>query len=366
MRRMLIVAALLAWQSFTHAQPMNTALNLKPLNGFGVDARFLASVDNSQTLQGVQEAWNQFVKRYDSNGVFIPTIKSMLIQADIPVEFLFLAMAESNFSTSAYSVKKAVGIWQLMPDTARMLGLEVNAFVDERRDPIKSTQAAIKYLQMLHKQTKEWYLVAMAYNYGPRRVLEAIQQAGSNDINVLLDDEKKFIPRETRGYIRSILSLAIAFNNLNALRHKEYLLNRGARSALASLKIPGGTLLSHIAQSAQLSLSELKSYNHQFHYNFLPPDKAYMVYIPYENLAHFRQHYKPGNPLQAFVTHKVKPKETLYSIARKFHTSVAMLKAMNNLKGSFLSAHQQLFIPILKQNSSSKNLKKVARNDAKF
>ncbi|WP_121022434.1 lytic transglycosylase domain-containing protein [Helicobacter vulpis] len=350
--------------TLAHAQPINTALNLKPLNSFGVNAEFLASVDNSQTLQNVQDAWDHFVQRYDRSGIFIPTIKSMLAQADIPVEFLFLAMAESNFSTSAYSVKKAVGIWQLMPDTARMLGLQVDRYVDERRDPIKSTQAAITYLHMLYKQTKQWYLVAMAYNYGPRRVLEAIQEAGSDDINVLLDDTKRFLPKETRGYIRSILSLAIAFNNLDALQHKEYLLNRGARTSLASLKIQGGTLLSSIAKGARLSLSELKSYNHQFHYNFLPPDKAYTVYIPYENLAHFKQHYKPGNPLHAFVTHKVKPRETLYSIARKFHTSVAMLKAMNNLKSSFLSTRQTLLIPILKQ--PSKSLKKVAQNDMAF
>ncbi|WP_104749313.1 lytic transglycosylase domain-containing protein [Helicobacter cynogastricus] len=358
MKHALVIAALLAWQSFAHAQPINTALNLKPLNGFGVDARFLASVDNSQTLQGVQEAWDQFVKRYDSNGVFIPTIKSMLIQADIPVEFLFLAMAESNFSTKAYSVKKAVGIWQLMPETARMLGLEVNSFVDERRDPIKSTQAAIKYLHMLYRQTKQWYLVAMAYNYGPRRVLEAIQAAGSDDINVLLDDEKKFIPRETRGYIRSILSLAIAFNNLDALQHKEYLLNRGARTSLVALKMHGGTLLSHIAQSARLSLAEFKSYNEQFHYNFLPPNKAYMVYIPYEKLAYFKQHYVPSYPLSALVTHRVRPRETLSSIAHKFHTSVALIKKTNHLKSARLSRNQHLVIPILRKDR--RDFKRVA------
>ncbi|MFC3847090.1 transglycosylase SLT domain-containing protein [Helicobacter baculiformis] len=358
-----IVTTLLMGYALAHAQPINTALNLKPLNGFGVDAEFLANVDNSQTLQSVREAWDKFVQHYDSNGVFIPTIKSMLAQADIPTEFLFLAMAESNFSTRAYSVKKAVGIWQLMPDTARMLGLEVNAYIDERRDPIKSTKAAIKYLRILYKKTKQWYLVAMAYNYGPRRVLEAIQEAGSDDINILLDDERRFIPRETRGYIRSILSLAIAFNNLDALKHKEYLLNRGARTSLASLKIQGGTLLSHVAQGARLSLAQLKSYNHQFHYNFLPPGKTYMVYIPYENLAHFKQNYKPSHPLSALIIHKVRPRETLYSIARKFHTSVGLIKTTNDLKGTRLSRNQKLVIPILSKQDPYKGSKKVAQNE---
>lgn len=343
---------------------INNTLNLKTLNAFGVDGEFLASVDNTQTFQNIQQTLNGLIQRYDANGVFIPTIKSMLIQANIPVEFLFLAMAESKFSTDARSNKRAVGIWQFIPETAKMLGLKVNRYIDERRDPIKSTQAAIKYLHMLYKQTQQWYLVAMAYNYGPRRVLEAIQEAGSDDLNVLLSEEKRFLPKETRNYIRSILSLAIAFNNLDALEHKEYLLNRGARLTLTGLQIKGGTLLARVAKGAKLSLSELKSYNHQFRYDFLPIGQTCMVYIPYENLAYFRQHYKPSKNIAShFINHRVRPRETLYSIAKKFHTSISMLKLANNLKGSFLSRHQRLIIPILKKRSPYKSARKVAQNE---
>ncbi|WP_104759827.1 lytic transglycosylase domain-containing protein [Helicobacter bizzozeronii] len=343
---------------------VNNVLDLKPLNAFGVDGEFLASVDNTQTYQNIQRTLKGLIKHYDANGVFIPTIKSMLIQANVPVEFLFLAMAESHFAIDAKSGKKAVGIWQFIPETAKMLGLEVNRYIDERRDPIKSTQAAISYFQMLYKQTGQWYLVAMAYNCGPGRVLQAIKEARSDELNVLLNEDKKFLPKETRNYIRSILSLAIAFSNVDALEHKEYLLNRGSRMTLASLEIQGGTLLAKVAKGARLSLSELKSYNHQFKYNFLPIGQKSMVYIPYENLAYFRQHYKPSKDIASnFISHKVKPRESLYSIAKKFHVSIEMLKMANNLKGSFLSRNQNLIIPILKKQPSEKNGRKVAQNE---
>ncbi|CRF47709.1 Membrane-bound lytic murein transglycosylase D precursor [Helicobacter heilmannii] len=346
--------------SLCAAPPTINSTSLKTLNAFGVDADFLANSANANTLESVQQTFDRLLQHYDANGVFIPTIKSMLLQANVPVEFLFLAMAESKFSVRAYSVKKAVGIWQFMPETAKMLGLKVDALVDERRDPIKSTQAAITYFKMLYQKTHQWYLVAMAYNYGLRRVLEAIQAAGTDNINVLLDEHKKYLPQETRHYIRSILSLAIAFNNLDTEGKKAYLLNRGARQTLASVQVKGGTLLSQVASAARLSVATVRAYNHQFRYNFAPTGISSTVYIPYENLAYFRQHYKPKSYIVRILSHRVKPKETLYSIARKFHSSVALLRYTNNLKGFYLSRKQKLIIPVL---SSKVHRLKVAQNE---
>ncbi|WP_285602775.1 lytic transglycosylase domain-containing protein [Helicobacter sp. NHP22-001] len=344
------------------APPTINSTSLKTLNAFGVDADFLTNRANTDALGSVQQTFDKLLQHYDANGVFIPTIKNMLLQANVPIEFLFLAMAESRFSARAYSVKRAVGIWQFMPKTAKMLGLKVNTLVDERRDPIKSTQAAITYFKMLYKQTHQWYLVAMAYNYGLRRVLEAIQVAGTDNINVLLDEGKKYLPLETRHYIRSILSLAIAFNNLDTEGNKAYLLNRGARQTLASVSVKGGTLLSQVATSAHLSLAKLRAYNHQFRYNFLPTGAPSMVYIPYENLAYFKQHYKPKSYIVRVLSHKVKPRETLYSIAKKFHSSVALLRYTNNLKGFYLSRRQRLIIPVLGHKTRRF---KVAQNEVK-
>ncbi|PAF46624.1 lytic transglycosylase [Helicobacter sp. 12S02634-8] len=336
------------------------------LNSFGVSGVFLAKLKakNSLKLGSAETKWDYFLQKFDASYEFIPILKSMIAQAGIPQEFLFLAMAESEFSTKAYSPKKASGIWQLMPVTAKQLGLTINDYIDERRDPIKSTQAAIRYLQFLYKITGQWYLAAMAYNCGIGRLQKAIKEAKSTDIDVLLDDEKKYLPKETRNYIRMILSMSVAFNNIDRLKSedREYLLNRGAMNTLASVHIKAGTLLENIAEGAGMRLEDLKKYNRQFRYNFLPPGyNEYTVYIPYEKLAHFKQNFKADtDPNEMFVLHRVKQGETLSSISKKYKVRISELKTTNNLKNSFLSINQKLIVPIIK-----KDYQKIAQNEVK-
>ncbi|PAF41985.1 lytic transglycosylase domain-containing protein [Helicobacter sp. 11S03491-1] len=335
------------------------------LNSFGVSGTFLAQLRAKNSLKSntAEARWDYFLEKFDSSYEFIPILKSMIAKAGIPQEFLFLAMAESEFSTRAYSPKKAAGIWQLMPNTAKQLGLKINDYIDERRDPIKSTQAAIKYLQFLYKITGKWYLAAMAYNCGVGRLQKAIKEAKSTDIDVLLDEHKKYLPKETRSYIQMILSMSLAFNNIEKLKSedREYLLNRGAMSTLASLNIKAGTMLSAIAEGAGMSLEDLKKYNRQFRYNFLPPGyNEYAVYIPYEKLAYFKQNFtQEKNPNEMFVLHKVKHGETLTSISKKYKVSIQEIKITNNLKNSFLSINQKLIVPVIK-----KNYQKIAQNEA--
>ncbi len=343
--------------SLSHAKiAFESNIGTKALEAFGVNAGFLSQMPNALKKMNKEEEWKKLVKRFDANYQFIPIIKNMLIEASVPQEFLFLAMAESKFSSRAYSRKKAVGIWQFMPNTAKELGLKVNHYIDERRDPIKSTQAAITYLKRLYKQTGEWYLVAMAYNYGLRKVQNAIKAAGTSDIKILLDEDKKYLPKETREYIRSILSLALKFNSLDNLKDKEYLLNRGARVSLVGVSFKRRTSLVQVAKNLNLSLETLKSYNHQFRYNILPSkDPTYTIYIPYEKLALFKQRQlKQNKSIQAsskspFITHVVLPKETLSSIAKRYQVSISSIQLANNLKDSNIFIHQRLIIPTNKK-----------------
>ncbi|GAA8650660.1 lytic transglycosylase domain-containing protein [Helicobacter pylori] len=343
--------------SLSHAKiAFESNIDTKALEAFGVNAGFLSQMPNALKKMNKEEEWKKLVKRFDVNYQFIPIIKNMLIEASVPQEFLFLAMAESKFSSRAYSRKKAVGIWQFMPSTAKELGLKVNHYIDERRDPIKSTQAAITYLKRLYKQTGEWYLVAMAYNYGLRKVQNAIKAAGTSDIKILLDEDKKYLPKETREYIRSILSLALKFNSLDNLKDKEYLLNRGARVSLVGVPFKRHTSLVQVAKNLNLSLETLKSYNHQFRYNILPSkDPTYTIYIPYEKLALFKQRQlKQNKNIQAsskspFITHVVLPKETLFSIAKRYQVSISSIQLANNLKDSNVFIHQRLIIPTSKK-----------------
>lgn len=326
------------------------------LHSLGVGVEFLSSLHSNAILQSASTdtRWTRFVQQFDASYEFIPIIRSMIVQAGIPQEFLFLAMAESGFSSRAYSKKRAVGIWQFMPYTAKDLGLIINDYVDERRDPIKSTQAAIKYLQFLYNATGQWYLAAMAYNCGLGRLKKAIERAGSSELEVLLDEREKYLPGETRQYIRTILSMSLAFSNTQKMQavDREYLLNRGAFDTLAQVQIKGGTLLASIAAGAGMSLADIKKYNRHLTYNFLPKSsKQYAIYIPYDRLAHFKQNYDPNAlPSANFIFHKVKKGESLASIAKKYGISMEELKLSNNFSNKqTIFANQKIIIPILQK-----------------
>lgn len=327
------------------------------LAAFDIDSSFQTNIDlyslHYEKTKG--DKWLDFLESFDKGYEYIPILKQMLADAGIPQEFLYLAMAESEFSPRANSPKKASGIWQIMPSTGRQLGLRIDEFIDERKDPIKSTQAAITYLKYLYNATGKWYLAAMAYNCGIGRLQKAIKEAGSDDIAVLMDEDKKYIPAETRNYIRMIISMSVAFSDIDALKNeeKEYFLNRGVSLTLASIKLPAGTSLESISSAAGIKLEILQQYNRQFKYNFLPLIKGeYDVYLPYDNLLTFKQNFKPKqiNLDNYLIVYKVQKGDTLYSISKKYGISVTSLKNANNLNKSFLSINQKLVIPLLGGN----------------
>lgn len=327
----------------------------KILQSFGLGYDFLP--EQTDQRNAIESSAQYFLKRFDNSYVFIPIIRNMIAQEGLPQEFLFLAMVESEFIINAKSSKKASGIWQFMPATAKGLGLEINEYIDERQDPIKSTQAAITYLKQLYNLTGEWYLAMMAYNCGYTRLQKAIENAGGDSsLQTLLDEEKKYLPPETRNYIRKIVAMSLVFNDADFLKNNnsEYLLNRGATDTLAILKLKSGVPLGLIASSAGMSLNELRSYNAHFKYAFLPPGsstKEYNVYLPYEKLARFKQHFDTNyKPNSAFILHKVQKGDTLSSIARQYKTSINELKRINGLKNSHLSINQKIVIPIPKKS----------------
>lgn len=296
------------------------------------------------------DKWDYFIKSYEQGYEYIPILRQMLIDAGVPQEFLYLAMVESRFSTRAYSPKKAVGIWQIMPSTAKGLKLRIDDFIDERRDPIKSTQAAIDYLKQLKNSTGKWYLAAMAYNCGIGRLKKAIKEAGSDDINVLMG----YVPKETQDYIRSILSVNVAFSNVNELKvqNKEHFLNRGSTITLASVKIPAGTDLGSISKGAGMKIDDLKSYNRQFKYGFLPPHgNEYDVYLPYDKLLSFKQNFKPkkADLSKFYIVYRVQKGDSLYGISHRYNVSIDTIKNTNNLKKNKIAINQKLIIPLKNQ-----------------
>ncbi len=334
----------------------------RTINAFNIPVEYIATLQAEGQLIDVDTTkWKYLTRQFDNGYEFIPILRKMLADADVPQEFLFLAMAESEFKSQALSAKKAAGIWQLMPATAKELGLKIDDYIDERQDPIKSTQAAIKYLQYLYNATGKWYLAAMAYNCGLGRLNRAIKEAESDNIAVLLDEEEQYLPLETRNYLRKIMSMSLAFSNAHELKQadKEYMLNRGAGDSLVIVHVKAGNSLANIAKGANMSLEQFRSYNRHFKYDFVPfGQKEYQVYLPYERLTYFKQHFK--NVLDTrphFVTYRVRKGDNLSKIAKKHNISIDKIKQMNGLKSNMLVVNQTLKLPMLPHTQP--NIKKA-------
>ncbi len=354
---MKIIFILFLCCTFAFSQFDSTAYDLKSeevLKTFDVSPDFLnnpyfLNVKNS-FLEEIKQDY--LLKKFKNNDEFIPTLKAMFLKEGIPQEFLYLAMIESGFSLSAKSSKRAVGMWQFMPKTAQALGLEINAQIDERKDPIKSTKAAIAYLKGLKEQFGKWYLAAIAYNCGEGRLKKAIKEANSDSLSILLDVDKKYIPLESRMYIRKILSLSLLFRNIDMLKTNDYdyFLNRGANSLLATIEVAPATPLAKIAKEAHLSLDKLKAYNPQFKGNITPTfAKIYSVYLPYQFLATYKASNADKATLQSkpYLLHRVNKGDTIYSISKYYGVSSKTITQYNAIKNvNSLSINQEIVIPL--------------------
>jgi|SRR5450631_1114298 len=140
-------------------------------------------------------------------------IDSVFIHYGMPVQLKYLAVVESELKTKAVSRVGAVGPWQLMPTTARILGLKVNARYDERKDYYKSTRAAARYLNDLHEEFGDWLLVFAAYNSGEATVFSAMHQSGSTNFWKL----QRYLPKETRDYVNKFIATCYYFEGSGSL-----------------------------------------------------------------------------------------------------------------------------------------------------
>ncbi len=353
----IFVLPLLLSANLTYQSNYNKEVAL--LNSFDIEPSFLYDPIMSD-MRAQHSSFDQnkyFFKTMSKAYIFIPSIKNTLSQYNIPKEFLYLAMAESNFKTSAYSRKRAAGLWQFMPRTGRNFKLKIDNYVDERRDLIKSTKAAAEYLTALHKRFGKWYLAAIAYNCGGYRLAKAIEKAGSDDLKVLLDSKKKYIPGESRSYIRKIVALALIGNDEKFLLSSEYehLLNRADAYSISTVKVPPGESLRRVAQLINIPHSELKELNRHLKYDFIPPySKNYDIYIPYIKLSDFKQKYHKTPMKNIYKLHIVKPGDNLSGIGKKYGVSYRMIKDFNKLRNNRLSLRQKLIIPIARTGKFKK------------
>ena len=152
--------------------------DIKILNSLNIKSNFIHNRFLKEKYRYYKRYKEKFLINSLENGFeYIPVLKSEIKSSFLPKEMFSVAMAESYLNTKAKSDVSAVGLWQFMPITARRFGLRIDDYVDERRDAIKSTHAAIEYLKYLHSYLGKWYLAIMAYNAGEARVTEGVVRA---------------------------------------------------------------------------------------------------------------------------------------------------------------------------------------------
>jgi len=249
-----------------------------------------------------------------------------------------------------------------MPRTAKLYGLKIDEYVDERRDLVKSTRAAAKHLAFLYRKFGKWYLAAIAYNCGGGKLNRAIKRAHSDKLSILLNPKRKYIPKESRFYIRKIIALALLGSDEQFLLHSEYehLLNRANAYSIATVRLSGGESLKRVSKLIGLPLKELKRLNRHLKYDFVPPyANGYDIYIPYIKLNDFKQKYFAKAINNIYKIHTVKRGDNLIYIGKKYGVSYKVIKDFNKLKTNRLRLKQKLIIPI-------ENRKKIAKVESRF
>lgn len=210
------------------------------------------------------------------SGRYLPIINKIFEEHGIANELVFLPLIESGFSPYATSKAQAVGIWQFIKGTAIRYGLRVDNFVDERRDPVKSAEAAAKYLKDLYDMFGSWDLALAAYNAGEGKIMKIMNLKGTNDFWEVISHRK--IKRETKEYVPRFVAATIiakepqehGFDNLQYLPPLDY----------EEVILPPKTTLESVAKIIDMDLEQLKEYNPSIKHGVLPPDTPYPIKIP--------------------------------------------------------------------------------------
>ena len=276
-------------------------------------------------------------------GRYRELIARTLDEEGLPRDLIYLAQAESAFQPHARSRARAVGLWQFISYRAREYDLQINWWVDERRDPVKSTRAAARHLRDLYEQFGDWYLAMAAYNSGPGRVERALARAPGKDYWELLD--RRLLPRETRNYVPIILAVALI-----AKDPARYGIEVEPEPPLRfeSVTLGKPTELRQLAQAIGVSLGELEELNPHVLRGVTPRRDDFVLYVPPGTSETLRAALPalPEAKLVDWQRHNVRRGETLSGIASRYGTSAWALAQANHLSlRSFIRPGDTLVIP---------------------
>ncbi len=319
---------------------------------FGVDEAYIYDADFERFVLHNEKNIKAFYTRSLIRGkTLLPMMKGYLMDDGLSDLFIYLSMVESGFSPTIVSPKKAVGLWQFMPATAKHYNLSVCNSFDERCDPVSSTNAAIDYLIKLHRQFGKWYLAAMAYNCGEGRLEKAIKRAGSDELSILIDDRDKYLPLETREYIKKILLVAMIGESMTLdFGSGQY----SSTDDILQVEVLGGTKLRELAKLIEMKPSRLLALNKQFKNAIVPKKKpTYKITIPEEKMVAFYLRYELPEEKKSIkphlISHYVALGETVESIAKLYQADMDEIIISNHLEDNNLELDSFLVIPVSKK-----------------
>jgi len=297
---------------------------------------FLDKYQNSQR--------QTFRKWLERSGRYLPMIQEELRQAGMPLDLVYLPMIESGYRLTAYSRARAVGPWQFIRSTGRRYGLAVNNYVDERRDPIKATRAAIAFLSDLYKEFNSWPLAVAAYNAGQGRVRKAIRKTGSRDFWELA--KTKHLKKETRYYVPKLIAAILIAKDPSSYGFDDIVYDEPL--AFETIDVPKWTALQAVAIACDEPLEDIRNLNRQLRHAITPPGNSlYSIKVPVgkkellaENLPRVAATVTTG-----YKTHVVRRGETVTRICNKYNINKKTFLKSNNLRTANLKSGQRLRIP---------------------
>lgn len=303
---------------------------------------------------------------------YFPMFEEILDKYQMPVELKYMAIIESALNPKAVSRVGATGLWQFMYGTGKKYGLEVNSYVDERRDPMKATDAAARYLSDLYNLYKDWHLVIAAYNCGPGNINKAIARCGGKQDYWSIYFR---LPRETRGYVPAFISAAYIMN---------YYKQHNLSPRVPTFKFTSDTVmvtdylhLKQVAEGLGVNIETLRELNPMYKKDIIPAKttKAYPLVLPTELVTQFIENeknifalnretifpknqikepekslapvstaYVPDTKGKTKIFYTVKTGEVIGQISEYFNVKVVDLKIWNNMRGNLIRAEQRLAV----------------------
>ena len=312
-------------------------------------------------LQNRQSTLRMWIER---GHTYFPMIEQIFEEEGVPDELKYIALGESGLSPTARSWVGAAGMWQFMPATGRSAGLAIDSYVDERRDPEKSTRAAARHLKELYEvYGQNWHLALAGYNCSYRCISRAVTRAGGTIENPPSFWEiYPYLPNETRGFIPKFIAASLLVSN-----PEMYGINAdtfGHELAYDVVEISGMMSLADAATLAGTTTAILRTLNPELLKTTLP-DRAepYPLKIPAGSFQRFADAFSrlPVESKTVPTEYEVRRGDTLGAIARKLETSVSDLQKLNSINGHLIHPGQKLLIP----GSGSHNLITLASTEAR-